>query len=152
LNRALSKFARELFRGQVEFQAFAYGAFKMFKVQRRGCDQFSKVTDGAGVSKVGFCADVSGVIRNSTITMRNHDPLRLALVDRLEQPLLIFRLGDPMTLERGEALFFQHRVYFNDPIRSKVSRDAPPWQVRVGTVAHQLGHCRVGQTLVRVDQ
>ena len=100
-----------------------------------GYDQFSKAFDGADVSEVGFYVDVSGVIRNSTKTTRKVDALFLALVDRLEQPLLTFQLGDPMTLEGGEARAFQHRVYFTDPVRRKDSKDAPPWQVRVGAVA-----------------
>jgi hypothetical protein len=100
-----------------------------------GYDQMSKAFDGADISRIGFYVDVSGSVRNTAEAPRQVGALMLALVDRLEQPLLTFRLDEQVTLGPGETREFRHRVYFNDPVRRGDSKDAPPWQVRIGAVA-----------------
>ena len=102
-----------------------------------GYDQLSKAFDGADISKVGFYVDVTGSVHNSATTPRRIDALMLALVDRLEQPMLTFRLDDEITLAADETRLFQHRVYFSDPVRRADAKDTPPWQVRVGAVGRQ---------------
>jgi hypothetical protein len=99
----------------------------------------SKVFDGADVSQVGFYVDVSGLVRNTSGAPREVGALMLALVDRLEQPLLTFRLDESMQLAAGEAREFRHRVYLAEPIRlaESIRREAgqtPAWQVRIGAV------------------
>ena len=100
-----------------------------------GYDQMSKVFDGADISQVGFYVDVSGVLRNTTAEPRKVGALMLALVDRLEHPMLTFRLDEEVDLRAGEAREFKQRVYFTDPMRRWDSKDAPAWQVRIGAVA-----------------
>lgn len=100
-----------------------------------GYEQMSKVFDGADVSQVGFYVDVAGAIRNTAEAPRQIGALMLALVDRLEQPLLTFRLDDAVELAPGEAREFRHRVYFSEPMRREDSKDAPAWQVRIGAVS-----------------
>jgi len=102
-----------------------------------GYDQMSRAFDGADISRVGFYVDVAGSIGNTAATPRQIDALMLALVDRLQQPLLTFRLDDEITLGAVETRLFAHRVYFSDPVRRKDAKDAPPWQVRVGAVGQQ---------------
>jgi hypothetical protein len=102
-----------------------------------GYDQVSKAFDGADISRVGFYVDVAGTLRNQATTPRQIGALMLALVDRLEQPLLTFRLDDEIALGPGETRQFEHRVYFSDPVRRKDAKDPPPWQVRVGAVGQQ---------------
>jgi hypothetical protein len=102
-----------------------------------GYDQFSKAFDGADISRVGYYVDVAGSIRNVAAASRRIDALMLALVDRLEQPLLTFRLDDEIVLGSGETRLFEHRVYFSDPVRRKDAKDTPPWQVRVGAMGRQ---------------
>lgn len=105
-----------------------------------GYEQLSKVFDGADVSQVGFYVDVSGNIRNTANEPRQIGALMLALVDRLEQPLLTFRLDDEVSLAPGETREFNHRVYLAEPIRlaESIRREdgqTPAWQVRIGAVA-----------------
>jgi hypothetical protein len=105
-----------------------------------GYEQLSKVFDGADVSQVGFYVDVAGVIRNTANEPRQVGALMLALVDRLEQPLLTFRLDDQVSLAPGETREFKHRVYLAEPIRTAESirreeGQIPAWQVRIGAVA-----------------
>jgi len=102
-----------------------------------GYDQMSKAFDGVDISQVGFYVDIAGSVRNTAAVPRHIDALMLALVDRLEQPLLTFRLDDEFALGAGESRPFAHRVYFSDPVRRKDAKDSPPWQVRVGAVGHQ---------------
>ncbi len=99
-----------------------------------GYDQLSKAFDGVDISKVGFYVDVAGSVRNTAASPRGIEALMLALVDRLDQPLLTFRLDEEIVLGAGEVRQFAHRVYFSDPVRRKDAKDAPPWQVRIGAV------------------
>ncbi len=100
-----------------------------------GYEQMSKVFDGADVSQVGNYVEVAGVIRNSTAEPREIGALMLALVDRLEQPLLTFRLEEKVQLAPGETRPFSHRVFFSEPMRREDSKEPPAWQVRIGAVA-----------------
>lgn len=102
-----------------------------------GYDQMSKAFDGADISQVGFYVDVAGSIRNTAQAPRQVGALMLALVDRLEQPLLTFRLDEAVALAPGETREFKHRVYFSDPVRRGDSKEAPPWQVRIGAVSSE---------------
>lgn len=102
-----------------------------------GYDQLSSALDGVDISRVGFYVDVAGSVRNTAAAPRQIDALMLALVDRLDQPLLTFRLDDEIALNGGEMRPFAHRVYFSDPVRRKNAKDVPPWQVRVGAVGQQ---------------
>ncbi|MFT3722145.1 MAG: hypothetical protein QM773_01060 [Hyphomonadaceae bacterium] len=99
-----------------------------------GYDQLSKAFDGADISSVGFFVDIEGTVQNTAGTARTVGALVLALVDRLEQPLLTFRLEEGFELAPGESRKFQQRVYFSDPVRRRDSKDAPPWEIRVGVV------------------
>ncbi len=99
-----------------------------------GYDQMSRAFDGADISRVGFYVDVAGAVSNTGETPRQIDALMLALVDRLEHPLLTFRLDEAISLGAGETRAFAHRVYFSDPVRRRDAKDAPPWQVRIGAV------------------
>ncbi|HEY7800819.1 MAG TPA: hypothetical protein VIA80_18775 [Hyphomonadaceae bacterium] len=106
-----------------------------------GYEQMSKVFDGADISQVGFYVEVAGAVRNTGTAQRNVGALMLALVDRLEQPLLTFRLDESMQLAAGEAREFTHRVYLAEPIRlaESIRREegqTPAWQVRIGAVAN----------------
>jgi hypothetical protein len=105
-----------------------------------GYEQLSKIFDGADISQVGFYVEVAGVVRNTGTAPRGIGALMLALVDRLEQPLLTFRLDESMQLAAGEAREFKHRVYLAEPIRlaESIRREegqTPAWQVRIGAVA-----------------
>jgi hypothetical protein len=104
-----------------------------------GYEQMSKVFDGADVSQVGFYVEVAGVVRNTTNEPRRIDALMLALVDRLEQPLLTFRLDEQIALGPAERREFRERVYLAEPIRlaESIRREdgrTPAWQVRIGAV------------------
>jgi hypothetical protein len=106
-----------------------------------GYEQMSKVFDGADISQVGFYVEVAGAVRNTGPAQRDVGALMLALVDRLEQPLLTFRLDESMQLAAGEAREFTHRVYLAEPIRlaESIRREegqTPAWQVRIGAVAN----------------
>jgi hypothetical protein len=105
-----------------------------------GYEQMSKIFDGADLSQVGFYVEAAGVVRNTGPAQQNVGALMLALVDRIEQPLLTFKLDEAMQLAPGEAREFKHRVYLAEPIRhaESIRREegqTPAWQVRIGAVA-----------------
>jgi hypothetical protein len=97
-----------------------------------GYEQFSKVFSGGDMLAVGNYVDVSGTVRNTGTAPAKVGALMLALVDRLEQPLVSYRLDNAMELAPGEQRPFSARVFFQEPVRRKSDKDIPPWQVRVG--------------------
>jgi hypothetical protein len=100
-----------------------------------GYEPISKAFDGkADISSIGYYVDVTGEMRNTGATPKKISGLMLALVDRLEQPLLTYRIGETAELAPGEARPFKSRVFLPDPVQRKSQKDTPPWQVRVGAI------------------
>jgi hypothetical protein len=79
---------------------------------------------------------ISGQIRNTGPVSANISGVMLAIVDRLDMPLLTFAIDNPATLAPGEAASFTHKVILNaTPPLTRRWGEAPDWQVRVGAVA-----------------
>lgn len=99
-----------------------------------GYEPMSKAFDGADISTVGKYVDVKGEIRNTSSSPQAITGVMIALVDRLEQPLLTYRVGLEAIIAPGETRPFAQRVFFEEPVRRKSDKDTPPWQVRLGAL------------------
>lgn len=82
----------------------------------------------------GFYVEVKGTLRNTGAETRTVDHLMLALVDRLEQPLLSIRLDEAAELKPGETKDFTHRAWLREPVRRASPEETPMWQVRIGAM------------------
>ena len=82
----------------------------------------------------GFHVEVTGVLRNTGDQPRTVSGLMLALVDRLEQPMMSIILDEPVVLQPGGTKNFTHHVKLRDPGRRRKPEETPSWQVRVGAI------------------
>lgn len=81
----------------------------------------------------GRHVEFAGVMRNTGSEPREVTALMLALVDRLEQPMMSITVDEAATLAPGEAKAFTHRVHIEEPVRTGKDQ-SPVWQVRVGAM------------------
>lgn len=88
-----------------------------------------------GYEKGGHFAFVSGQIRNTGTEAASVSGLMLAIVDRLDMPLLTFAIDNPATLTPGQSVSFSHKLRLNitPPLSGRWS-ETPGWQVRLGAV------------------
>jgi hypothetical protein len=78
---------------------------------------------------------VSGTVRNTGSGPCTIDSLMLAIVDRLDMPLMTFAIDNPATLAPGASASFSHSIRLNvNPPETRKTGEAPDWQVRVGAV------------------
>jgi hypothetical protein len=82
----------------------------------------------------GFHVEFAGTLRNTRSEPREITALMLALVDRLEQPMISITLDEPVTLAPGESKDFTHQINLREPVRRKSAEATPIWQIRVGAI------------------
>jgi hypothetical protein len=88
----------------------------------------------AGFDKGGFYLEFSGSLTNKGAEPKQVDALMLAVVDRLEQPLVSIVVDNSVMLAPGETRTFTHNIPFSDPASRGNPERAPQWQVRVGAM------------------
>jgi hypothetical protein len=81
----------------------------------------------------GRHVEFTGVMRNTGSEPRDVAALMLALVDRLEQPMMSITIDEAATLAPGETREFTHRIQIENPVRS-AQGEPPVWQIRVGAM------------------
>jgi hypothetical protein len=79
---------------------------------------------------------VSGRLHNTSDAPQTVDQLMVAIVDRLDMPLLSISIENPVTLAPGQFVGFSHRIpLMSEPTRRMDQEELPKWQVRIGAMA-----------------
>jgi hypothetical protein len=89
-----------------------------------------------------YYVEIAGTLRNTGDAPRDVDALMLAIVDRLEMPLLSFAIDNPATLAPGQMASFSQRIRLEDPGMMRSGSppgsgpwgSSPGWQIRVGAM------------------
>jgi hypothetical protein len=85
----------------------------------------------------GFYVDFGAVMRNRGTETREVDALMLALVDRLDQPMVSMTLDAKETLAPGASKDISQRVWVTEPVRRSGPTQTPVWQIRLGAMGQQ---------------
>jgi hypothetical protein len=88
-----------------------------------------------GFEKGGRYVSISGQLRNTGADAASLSGLMLAIVDRLDMPLLTLAIDNPVTLAPGETTTFTRKLRLNAaPPLTGPWGEAPAWQVRLGAI------------------